>query len=90
MSTFHAYCDRRGVIKTGSRIANGCLPIADDPDRALLREMVEALARHAYDGRTLLVPGIPEAETEQEALTALLAFRGHMTQALSRRAEVAP
>ena len=35
-------------------------------------------ARLAYDGVTLLVPGIPEAETEQEALEALWRWRGRV------------
>lgn len=36
--------------------------------------VIEANARHAYDGKTLLVPGIPEASTDDLALDALIAF----------------
>ena len=40
-----------------------------------LREVVTANARHAYDGVTLLVPGIPEAKSENEAVDAAIRFR---------------
>jgi len=90
VSTFHAFSDRRGVIEFDSCIASGCLPIAAHPDLTLLREIVEVLARHAYDGHTLLVPGIPEAKTSHQAVNALLAFGARVAEALARQAEVEP
>lgn len=39
------------------------------------KEIVSVNARHAYDGVSLLVPGVPEARSENDAMTALLRFR---------------
>jgi hypothetical protein len=41
-------------------------------DKAV-REFVEGVARHAYDGTTLLVSGVPEA-SDQTGLAKLNAF----------------
>lgn len=57
-------------IEFGRRIPDGCLPIARGPSKKL-RDFIEARARHAYDGATLLVPGIPEAPDQAKALDAL-------------------
>lgn len=37
-----------------------------------------ALARHARQGPELLVPGVPEAENDDAALDALIAFRDRL------------
>lgn len=59
-----AYCWADGVIDftrtNQKRTPPHALPIVAGPARAV-REAVGARARIAYDGRTLLVPGIPEA-----------------------------
>lgn len=61
-----AYCTQNGVIgfttpKRRILVPNGCLPIAcGSPKR--LREVISATSRIAYDGKTLLVPGLPEAD----------------------------
>lgn len=68
-----AFCDRRGVIKFGRSVPDGQLLVASAPAK-FLRDEITASARHAYDGKTLLVPGVPEAETEDEALDALIRF----------------
>lgn len=39
-----------------------------------LKKRVSVKARHAYDGETLLVPGVPEAENGGAALSALHAW----------------
>jgi hypothetical protein len=62
------------VIEFGPRIPDGALPV-DHGVEACVRERVEALARHAYDGKTLLVPGISEAQSDDEALEAAQRFR---------------
>lgn len=69
----HAYCWASGQIEFGTRIPEGALPIARGPARKV-RDFVEAVARHAYEGETLLVPGIPEAPDQSAALTALQAW----------------
>ena len=75
MALFRAYCWRGGVIEFGRRIPDGALPVDHGTERSV-RRRVEVLARHAYDGKTLLVPGIPEAEDDDEALKAYERFKG--------------
>jgi len=69
-----AYCDANGRIAFGQSVPSGQLMIASGP-REKLVEMVSGAARHAYDGETLLVPGVPEAESLTDGLEALLRFR---------------
>lgn len=81
--TFFVFANRAGVIGFGHRMPANTLHIADDPDQGRLYDVVEVLARHAYDGETLLVPGIPEATCDADALDALLAFRRRVISALA-------
>lgn len=55
----------------------GRLPIghATNKDTKRFKDIVSVNARHAYDGVTLLVPGVPEARSDNEALDNLLYFR---------------
>lgn len=71
-----AWCWRTGQIGIGARskaAPRGTITFATGPSRRL-REVVEVLSRHAYDGKTLLVPGIPEATDERAAEKALGTF----------------
>lgn len=86
--TFFAFTNRAGVIGFGQRLPANTLHVADDPDQQQLRDVVEGLARHAYDGETLLVPGIPEATCDADALDALLAFRRRVIRALAEEVPV--
>lgn len=70
----YAYAWRSGIIETGPAVPDGAIPIARGGVKRLAR-LIDATARHAYDGETLLVPGVPEAETDDQALDALIAFR---------------
>lgn len=72
--TAYAYCDASGLIAFGPSVPEWALPIARGPLNTL-RERVEVVARHAYDGHSLLVPGVPEAEDQMQAVEALIAFR---------------
>lgn len=74
MALYRAFCWRGGVIEFGHRIPDGALPVDHGTERSV-RRRVEPLARHAYDGKTLLVPGIPEAEDDDAALAAYERFR---------------
>lgn len=65
-----AYCWADGVIEFGRNVPEGALLMAEGPAKTL-RELISATARHAYDGETLLVPGIPEAKDQSEAGDAL-------------------
>ena len=76
-TSYRAYAWRTGAID----IASGCTPrgaiklFTFASRRAALvgARVIEARARHAYDGKTLLVPGVPEAADDEEAaLTALI------------------
>lgn len=53
------------------------LPVGHATNREAkkFKDIVSVNARHAYDGVTLLVPGMPEAADQNEALNKLLWFR---------------
>ncbi len=78
-----AYCYPSGLIEFGNRIPKGSIIIARGPEKEL-RDFIAAKARHGYltrrpSGRpakipgteNLLVPGLPEAPNQHEALNAL-------------------
>lgn len=65
-----AWCWASGRIDFGRSVPEGALLIMSGPSKAL-RAFVEVRARHAYDGVTLLVPGVPEAPDQSAALDAL-------------------
>ncbi|ECH9713615.1 host nuclease inhibitor protein [Salmonella enterica subsp. enterica serovar Javiana] len=70
--TITAYCWASGLIEFGYALPEGALPIVTGSEKKV-REEVEVLARHAYNGE-LLVPGIPEAAGQNEAREALVRF----------------
>lgn len=73
MALYRAYCWRGGVIEFGRRVPTGALPLDHGTERSV-RDRVEPLARRAYQKGVLLVPGIPEAETDVAALEAYERF----------------
>lgn len=75
-----AYCWRGGVIEFGPRVPKGALPVDRGTEQSV-RRRVEPLARHAHDGKALLVPGIPEAETDVEAFEAYQRFKRVLSRA---------
>ncbi|MGE4297556.1 MAG: hypothetical protein AB7E47_05955 [Desulfovibrionaceae bacterium] len=68
-----AYCWRNGVIEFDYVCPDDALRLAEGPEGAL-RRAVCPVARWAYDNRTPLVPGVPEAKDEDEAFAAAVAF----------------
>ncbi|MEA3017329.1 MAG: hypothetical protein QOI38_2051 [Sphingomonadales bacterium] len=74
MARLYALADRHGRISFSPRLVEGLLPVGRDSERRLRAE-IEVTARHAYDGKTLLVPGVPEAPDADAALDALIAYR---------------
>jgi hypothetical protein len=83
MQMIRAYCYASGLIGFDKRIPKGALVIARGPEKEL-REFIEVKARHGYKTRNvngrptkirgsdmLLVPGVPEADNQHAALTAL-------------------
>jgi hypothetical protein len=72
-----------GVITLDQFVPAGNIHVATDwEDR--LRPAVEVCARHAHDGETLLVPGIPECDDEDVAIGALIAFSRRIDERLLR------
>ena len=76
-----ACCDAAGVIYFQKELPKdlSMLPIARGPAKKL-REFMSAKARHAYDGETLLVPGIPEtfdghSYDQSKGVDALVKFK---------------
>ncbi len=68
-----AYCYASGQIGFARSVPAGAIQIAmGSPTR--LRKAVSAVARLAYDGKTLLVPGVPEAPNQRVAGDALARF----------------
>ncbi len=70
-----AYCLRNGVIAFGTRVPKGALPFLSHTDARLLESFISVHARLAADNKTLLVPGLPEAQTLEERLDALSDFQ---------------
>ena len=68
----YAYAWASGLIEFGPSVPSGALPIIRGGRRAM--DLVRVRARHAYDGESLLVPGVPEADSEAAAVDALTAF----------------
>lgn len=68
-----AYCWQTGVIGFGPRVPKGAILIMGGSGQKFKAE-ITVMARHAYDGITLLVPGIPEADGEEAKLDALDKF----------------
>lgn len=69
----HAYAWRSGQIAFGTTVPTGAISVmrGTEPE---VRDIVEVCARHSYDGKTLLVPGVPEAVDNAAAADALEAF----------------
>lgn len=65
-----AWCWANGVIEFGRHVPVSAIESASGPKRPL-REYISVMARHAYDGETLLVPGVPEAEDQEHGVDAL-------------------
>ncbi len=69
-----AFADRAGVIRIGERRPKGALPIGRHRHFFTLHGADSAVASLAYDNETLLVPGVPEAKTNDEDLNAVVTF----------------
>lgn len=73
MSTIIAQCRQDGVIFFHKRLKSKALMIIEGK-RKRVKRIISAKARHAYDGKTLLVPGIPEAKDSNYRVYALFDF----------------
>ena len=76
MSIEIAYCYRSGEIGfvlKGERVPDGAKTLAMGPSAAL-RQAIDVVARHGYSPGVLLVPGLPEAYGDLEAVEATVWF----------------
>lgn len=79
-----AFCDRRGVIAFSvGKCPDGMLEIARNRSAKKIKEVICANARHSYNGITFLVPGVPEAESDDEACDAVIRFRDRVNARLA-------
>lgn len=76
---YFAYCQRSGVIKlyTEEQDINELYIGTGGPE---FLEFLGVRARHGHQDE-LLVPGVPEADTEDDAIMAFFAFRDQMIKA---------
>lgn len=67
------YCWQSGHVEFGRKAPEGTITIATVYSVAQ-RGTVEACCRHSRHGDDLFIPGIPEANTEEDAISALQVF----------------
>lgn len=75
-------CWRSGEAKIVEHCPEGAISLAHG-EKAELDRILGVVARHAYDGVTMLVPGVPEAQSDGEALAAAEHFRGMIFERMS-------
>ncbi|PRH29627.1 host nuclease inhibitor protein [Burkholderia gladioli] len=68
-----AFAWQSGLIEFASQVPTGALQIAEGPAKEI-RRVIGVWARHSRTGDDLLVPGVPEADSETAKLDALIAF----------------
>lgn len=79
-----AYCWRDGTIEIARRLPRNAVKLGS-AHGLRLRKAVSVCARHSYDGATLLVPGIPEAGNDIDAVEAVRRFRVQLSRRLERK-----
>lgn len=62
-----AWAWRSGLIEFGKSVPSGAFPILSADGVCFSRQQIEVAARH---GKTLLVPGVPEAPSDAKAYEA--------------------
>lgn len=91
-TTHRLWCWRDGRVEFGQRrTPQGAIRLATfrtNFSAFVADKIVSALARHAHDGHTLLVPGVPEAANDDAALDALCDWRQRLAKRF--RQEIAP
>ena len=79
----HIVCCRSGETFVSRRVPKGTMKVVTGHGRRLKRILC-ACARHAYDGKTLLVPGLPEANNDLQAINAVKAFEQMLRERLAK------
>lgn len=75
----HAIAWRSGRIRVVAKIPLGACHITSGPEHQL-RRLMQATARHGYQRGILLVPGVPEADTDHAAAAAMIRWRDWVTK----------
>lgn len=73
-----------GFAPASERVPDGALVLAYGYE-TIVAPTVRGLARLAYDNETYLVPGCPEAQSDDEAFRAFMIFQERVRTALDRR-----
>lgn len=73
-----AYAWASGLIEFGHKVPDGALPIISGSELRI-RELIDVHARHSRISEQLLVPGVPEANNQHDACTALIKFTEKIT-----------
>lgn len=73
-----AICWASGMIEIASECPLGALVLASAPEE-ILAEAIQGSARLAYDGKTWLIPGVPEAAGRNLAVDAASAFAARLS-----------
>lgn len=81
-----AFCWRSGLIQFGRKVPEGAILVAEGPSKEL-RDLICATSRHAYNGKDLLIPGVPEADTDETAADALERFIDWIKPSVSKLQE---
>lgn len=74
-----AYCYASGQIRFGYSVPAGAIEIARGK-ASVVRRQIAATSRIAYDNKTLLVPGVPEAVDQETACDALIQHRAWLAE----------
>lgn len=79
----HIVCYRSGEAFVSRRIPKGTMKLVTGHGRRL-RRILSVCARHAYDGKTMLVPGLPEADNDLQAIEAVKGFEQMLRKRLAK------
>ncbi|EOX0566355.1 host nuclease inhibitor protein [Klebsiella pneumoniae] len=74
-----AYSWASGLIEFGETYPDGALPIITGEEKRV-REIIEVRARHSRTNQQLIVPGVPEADNQHDACSALIRFTEIVTK----------
>lgn len=77
-------CWRSGEAEVVTIVPEGTIVLATGK-RERLETVLSAVARHSYDGETLLVPGLPEAADDDQAQIAAANFVRMLNERLNPR-----
>lgn len=78
----YAGCYRTGEIEIVNYQKEGLIYFAKGP-RDVLQKVISARARHSYSN-DLLIPGVPESSSSNQAIDAVLSFGNNIREELEK------